>query len=510
MRKLKSVMVSKETPEFDDVQEHDLEQILFGCERSDDCWLDNFLAINEPLHLVRAWSEKAGVNDFESFRFSLSEAISRIDLMLQDQVNEILHSPRFQCIERGWVGVYYLCYQLSNQTHIPVKIKLVSATWDEISKDSLKAIEFDQTALFKLLYQNEYGMAGGEPFGLVIGDYQLRYDLRKNHFDRDLSVLSKIAQSAAASFSPFVMSVAPSVFGVDSFNELASIKNISAQFEQIEYARWRELRSQDDTKFLGFVAPDVLFRQPYKFDGSRPDSFEFNERIDNSDKDLLWGSGAYCFAAISIRAFQEYGWFTHMRGIKQGEYNQGVITAPIRNRTQLYGKNSRTRCPLNVKLSERQEQELSDCGFIPISPIPETDMIGMTSNVSLHEPEDYKEKHIATNAKLTSMLQYTLCVSRIAHYIKVMGRNKIGGYQDAPALEREFQAWLHQYTTASDEASEELRAKYPLNEAKISLRMKREMPGHYYSVIHLRPHFQLDQMVSSIKLITELSPEHLV
>lgn len=199
-----------------------------------------------------------------------------------------------------------------------------------------------------------------------------------------------------------------------------------------------------------------------------------------------------------------------MRGIKQGDYSQGIIVAPTRSKMRVNGKNDRERCPLNLKISERKEQELSECGFISISPIPETDMVGMTSNVSLYKPKQYAEKHISTNAKLTSMLQYTLCVSRVAHYLKVMGRDKIGGYQDAESLERDFQRWLHQYTTASDEASDELRAKYPLNEAKITVREKRETPGHYYSVIHLRPHFQLDQMVSSIKLITELSPEHMV
>ncbi len=498
------------TSDFFDEKEYEPDHKLFGFENQSSDWLNSFLNNDDSTHSALMWLEKAECKDLNSFRLSLMETINRIDSALQSQVNEILHHSSFQRLERSWIGAKYLCQQVSKQSDALVKIKVLSVTWNELSRDALKAIEFDQTALFKLLYQNEYGMAGGEPFGMVIGDYQLRYEPRKNYFDRDLSVLSKIAQSAAASFSPFIMSASPEVFGIDHFSELASTRNISAQFEQNEYARWQELRRNDDTKFLGLVAPKVLFRQPYKFDGSRRDHFEFNECITDSDKDLLWGNGAFCFAAISIRTFQEHGWFSHMRGIKQGEYNQGVIAAPIRNSTHLFGKNYRQRCPLDLKLSERQEQELSNCGFIPIAAVPETDMVGMTNNVSLYKPEEYKEKHVAINAKLTSMLQYTLCVSRIAHYIKVMGRDKIGGYQDAPALEREFQAWLHQYTTASDEASDELRAKYPLNEAKISLRMKREMPGHYYSVIHLRPHFQLDQMISSIKLITELSPEHLV
>lgn len=503
-------MVQIETHEIEDHTALDLEKIMLGSMDPNDSWLTKLLKINDSKHLAQNRLENITSSDIESIRFGVMEAISHIDVLLQSQVNEILHHPKFQHLERSWLGVKYLCQQVSKQSGALVKIKVLTATWDEVSKDALKAIEFDQTALFKLLYQNEYGMAGGEPFGIMVGDYQLRYDSRKHYFDRDLTVLSKISQSAAAAFSPFIMSASPELFGVNRFSELALTRNISAQFEQQEYVRWRELRNKDDTKFLGLVAPNVLFRQPYKFDGSRKDNFEFKERIKDSEQDLLWGNGAFCLAAVSIRVFQEHGWFTHMRGIKQGEYGQGVIAPPIRNHTTYYGNNSRERCPLDLKLSEQQEQELSNCGFIPLSPLPETDMVGMTNNVSLYKPEDYQDKHIATNARLTSMLQYTLCVCRIAHYIKVMGRDKVGGYQDASALEREFQVWLHQYTTASDEASDELRAKYPLHEAKINLRMKREMPGHYYSVIHLRPHFQLEQMVSSIKLITELSPEHMV
>ncbi len=476
----------------------------------DSPWLTRFNESSDLVEAARIWLEGTRSRDLDSFRHSVMNTINRIDELLESQLNEIIHHPEFQQLERGWIGVRYLCEQVDTRSSDSVKVKVLAATWNEVSKDALKAIEFDQSALFKLLYQNEYGMAGGEPFGVVVGDYQLRCDASKNYFDRDLSVLSKISQSAAAAFSPFIMSASPEMFGVDSFSQLSAIRDIAAQFEQADYAKWRSLRDNDDTKFIGLTAPNVLFRQPYKSDGSRNDQFDFQEHVYDSNRDLLWGSSAYCFAAVSIRAFQEHGWFTHMRGIKQGDYSQGIIVAPTRNKMRVNGKKHREKCPLTLKISERKEQELSECGFISISPVPETDMVGMTSNVSLYKPKQYAEKHISTNAKLTSMLQYTLCVSRVAHYLKVMGRDKIGGYQDAESLERDFQRWLHQYTTASDEASDELRAKYPLNEAKITVREKRETPGHYYSVIHLRPHFQLDQMVSSIKLITELSPEHLV
>ncbi|MGR5235985.1 type VI secretion system contractile sheath large subunit [Vibrio alfacsensis] len=481
-----------------------------GCAELDSHWITRFAESIDSTLSAQIWLEGAQCTSLDSFRHSLLSTINQIDQLLEMQLNEIIHHDTFQKLERGWIGLRYLCEQVEPQSSERVKIKLLSATWDEVSKDALKAIEFDQSALFKLLYQNEYGMPGGEPFGVVIGDYELRHDPVKNYFDRDLSVLSKVAQSAAAAFSPFIMSASPGVLGVNRFSELSSTSEVSAQFEQAEYEKWRSLRESEEAKFLGITAPNVLFRQPHEKDGSRAENFEFEEHIYDSEKDLLWGSAAFCFAAIAIRTFQEHGWFTHMRGIKQGDYTQGLILAPTRSRVQLNGKNTRDRSPLNLRVSERKEQELSECGFISLSPVPETDMVGMTSNVSLHKPKPYQERHITINAKLSSMLQYTLCVSRIAHYIKMMGRDKMGSYQDAAAIQRDFQHWLHQYTTASDEASDELRAKYPLNEAVISVKEKRDSPGHYYSVIHLRPHFQLDQMVSAIKLITELSPEHVV
>ncbi|CAH1572346.1 MULTISPECIES: type VI secretion system contractile sheath large subunit [Vibrio harveyi group] len=503
-------MANDMTLNFLDPSELKHEFSPLGCAELDSHWVTQFVESVDSIHSAKIWLEGTKSSTVDDFRYSVLMAIDQIDQILEEQLNEIIHHQVFQALEKSWLGVRYLCEQTASQSSEPVKIKVLSATWDEVSKDALKAIEFDQSALFKLLYQNEYGMPGGEPFGVVIGDYELRHDPAKNHFDRDLTVLSKVAQTAAAAFSPFILSAQPSVFGVNRFSELSSTTDIGAQFEQVEYIKWQKLRESEDAKFIGIAAPNVLFRLPYTRDGSRIEGFDFEEAINDSERELQWGSAAFCFAAIAIRTYQEHGWFTHMRGVKQGDYTQGTILAPTRSSVHFTSKNTRDRSPLNLKVSERKEKEISDCGFITMSPVAETYMVGMTSSVSIYKPRQFEEQHITMNAKLTSMLQYTLCVSRIAHYIKVMGRDKIGGYQDADSIQRDFQKWLHQYTTASDEASDELRAKYPLNEANISVKEKRDSPGHYYSVVHLRPHFQLDQMVSAVKLITELSPEQVV
>lgn len=473
-------------------------------------WIDRFLDTQDINQAARYWVEFAGIKDREEFVHSILSTIEQIDAQLNQQLDEILHCKTLQDLESTWRGLHYLVEQKDRNAEEQVKIKVLACTWDELAKDATRAIEFDQSALFKLVYQNEYSMPGGEPFGLLVGDYYLGQSLGRNALDRDVSILAKLAQSAAAAFSPLIMSVKPGVFGTDHFADIASIGNIYTQFEQNEYMSWRRLRETDDVRFVGLTMPNVLYRQPYRSDGSRGDRFVYNERIRDSHQDLLWGNASFCFAAVIMRAFQEYGWFTHIRGHKTGDYSQGIIQPPSMSQVSLPGKGQRFKAPLNLKVTERREQELSDCGFIPLSPVAETPFISFTSNISLHKAQSFSAKGANVNARLSSMLQYTLCVSRIAHYIKVMGRDRIGSYQDAQSIERDFQTWLHKYTTASDEASDELRAKYPLNEARIKVTEKLGSPGNYYSVIHLRPHFQLDQMVSSIKLITELSPEHIL
>ncbi|MCG3726262.1 type VI secretion system contractile sheath large subunit [Vibrio cincinnatiensis] len=473
-------------------------------------WIERFLDTQDLSQAIQYWVEFAGIKSKEEFFHSILSTIEQIDAQLNQQLDDILHHSVIQRLESTWRGLRYLVEQKDSNAEELVKIKILTCTWDELVKDATRAIEFDQSALFKLIYQNEYSMPGGEPFGLLVGDYYLGQSPERNAVDRDIRTLGKMAQSAAAAFSPFIMSVSPSVFGTDHFSDIASIGNIYTQFEQSEYLNWRKLRESDDVRFIGLTMPNVLYRQPYCSDGSRSDQFVYNERIRDSNRDLLWGNASFCFAAVIMRAFQENGWFTHIRGHKTGDYSQGIIQPPSSCRVHLPGKGQRYKAPLNLKVTERREQELSDCGFIPLSPVAETQFISFTSNISLHQSRLFSEKGANVNARLSSMLQYTLCVSRIAHYIKVMGRDRVGSYQDAQSIERDFQAWLHKYTTASDEASDELRAKYPLNEARIRVTEKLGSPGNYYSVIHLRPHFQLDQMVSSIKLITELSPEHIL
>lgn len=448
----------------------------------------------------------------------LLKAINDIDSQLEKQLNAIIHHDVFQSLEASWRSLHYLIEQKElNDKEQKVKIKVLDCSWQTLSKDINKAIEFDQSEFFKLIYNNEYDMSGGEPFGVLIGDYQIRHTpsyskntsskhTKERTVTNDIDVLKDITRAAAAAFSPFITSVHPSFFGADDFADLATFIDFTKTFNQVEYSKWNSLREMDDARFLGLTLPYVLMRAPYKNDGSRSEGFKFKESIKNPQQDHLWGNAAYAFAGVLLRAFTESGWFGQIRGLQPGQKKKGLVCdIPVcQYETDLYQK--RSKPSVNLLVGDKAEKVLSDQGFIPLSSVPGSDYLVFYSNASVQKPQEFESLSASVNAKLSSMLQYILCVSRFAHYIKVLGREKVGSYNSAQLCERDIQTWLHQYTTASDSASDEVRSKYPLHSAQVKVKEMQGKSGHYYSIIQLQPHFQLDQMVSSIKLVTELTP----
>ena len=324
----------------------------------------------------------------------------------------------------------------------------------------------------------------------------------------DIDILKDISRTAAAAFAPFITSAHPSFFGADNFSDLASHLDFSHTFNQIEYTKWNSLRGMDDARFLGLTLPYILMRAPYKNDGSCNAAFQFSEVIKDPQKDHLWGNASFAFAGVLIRAFSESAWFGQIRGLQPGKKNKGLVCdLPVcQYETDLY--RGRSKPSVNLLIGDRAEKTLSDNGFIPLSAVPGSEHLVFYSNSSTQKPHEYDSLAATVNAKLSSMLQYILCVSRFAHYIKVLGREKIATFKNAEICERELQKWLYQYTTASDSASDAVRSRYPLQSAQVQVKEIRGKPGHYYSTIQLQPHFQLDQMVSSIKLVTELTPKN--
>ncbi|WP_432455105.1 MULTISPECIES: type VI secretion system contractile sheath large subunit [unclassified Agarivorans] len=475
--------------------------------------VDQFLATEDAYLALRIWLEKDNQQleswSAERLRPILLRAIRDIDERLNNQVNAIIHHPHFQQLEASWRGLEYLTAQIGPQEHsLVTKVKLISISWQELCRDVSRAIEFDQSELFKQIYSNEFNMPGGEPFGMLVGDYRVSHKARNGIAINDLEALRAISLTAAAAFAPFVTGADPSMLGVDYFSELASVRDIAAQFSQDEYLLWRKLRSQEDSRFLGIAAPNILMREPYQQDGRRQEGFMFVEQVNDPERDYLWGNAAYGVASVAVRAFRESGWFSQIRGLQPGQYKHGLVFDLPGSDFKLSRHIRSAKPPVNLQVGDRLEKQLSDSGFIPVSTVPHTEHLVLYSNASVNLPKHYDSMAVAVNARLSSMLQYVLCVSRFAHYLKIIGRDRVGRFDSAHLIERDLQRWLHRYTTASDEASDEIRARYPLNEASIQVKEQRGKPGHYYSIIHLRPHFQLDQMVSSIRLITELSPSY--
>ncbi|QLE86824.1 type VI secretion system contractile sheath large subunit [Shewanella sp. Scap07] len=475
--------------------------------------VERFLRETDTTKSLLLWLENSGASlqglDKHHVYPLLLKAVNEIDRKLEKQLNAIIHHPSLQQLEASWRGVLYLVEQKERCDKADkVKVKLLDCSWRTLCKDINKAIEFDQSEFFKLVYNNEFDMSGGEPFGAIVGDYMIGNRQQSGQSINDIEVLKEISRTAAAAFSPFIASVSPTFFGADDFSDLAYSTDYSDTFEQLEYIKWHALRAMDDARFIGLTLPQILMRPPYKIDGLRSEGFKFKEHIDDPQRHHLWGSAAYAFAGVLIRAFSDSGWFGQIRGMQPGQKKKGLVCdLPVcQYETDLYRQ--RAKPSVNLLVSDSAEKSLSDQGFIPLSPIPGCEHLVFYSNASVQKPQSYERLEDNINAKLSAMLQYILCVSRFAHYIKVLGRDKIGSSSSAEQCQAELQKWLHQYTTASESATDEVRSKYPLRSAQVQVKEMRGKPGHFYSIIQLQPHFQLDQMVSSIKLVTELTPRN--
>jgi len=474
---------------------------------------DRFLREKDDFKALLIWLENVNYNkesyNKESVKAILLKAIIELDSAIERQINKVIHHDEFQALEAAWRGLLYTTEQKNNfDKHKKVKIKVLNCNWSALSKDLNRAIEFDQSDFYRLVYSNEYDTSGGEPFGIIIGNYQIGSNVNRSFNNHDIETLKIIARISSAAFTPFITSLSPQFFGVDHYSHLSNAIDITLHFEQPEFTQWRSLRKMEESRFLGLTLPNILLRSPYLDDGTRQQSFKFKEKIDEPETDCLWGNAAFAFSGIVMRAFCESGWFGQIRGMNAARKDKGVVCdLPIsRYETEIYHDNNKPS--INLQVGDRLEKELSDNGFIPLSAIKHTDHLVFFSNSSVQKQSNYNSKSANVNAKLSSMLQYVLCVSRFAHYIKLLGREKIGSFQTADACQREINNWLHQYTTATESASDEINSRAPLRSANIKVKAIPGKPGHYYSIIQLQPHFQLDQMISTIKLVTELAPKN--
>ncbi len=426
----------------------------------------------------------------------LNADLAHIDELLSRQVNAILHHPQFQKLEASWRGLRYLVESVPEEAR--VKVRLLNVTWQELDDDLNGAIDFDQSETFRKIYGEGLDMPGADPFGLWLGDYEIAHKPAAQ-----VRTLAHVSEVAAAAFAPFVAAAHPSLLGFSDFAELHKPRSLAdylaATFQDHEYAKWNELRKKEDARFVGLTVPRVLMRPPYADDGSRVDGFRFREDVAGPDQsNYLWGNAAYAFAAVVVRAFARSGWLARIRGVPENGDGGGLVTglpAPCfdTDRPGLV-----PRCPTEVIVTDEQEGELEDVGLIPLCHLHDTDRAAFFGNPSLQVPEVYDRPEATAGARLSAMLQYILCASRFAHYLKVIGRERVGLFADAGGLERYLSDWLRGYTNKGGG-----NERFPLQEAGAEVT---QQGGHFYCALRLRPHFQLDQVAAAVNLRTELGP----
>jgi type VI secretion system protein ImpD len=452
------------------------------------------------LETLRASGGASAVRQF------MARDIAAIDALLGEQIDAILHHPDFKRLEASWRGVEFLLDEVESDEK--VRVRLFNATWPELSRDFDRAIEFDQSTLFAKVYSEEYGMPGGLPYGLLLCDYAVRHRYASGHPQPtdDVGTLTGLAQVAAASFAPTVVSAAPELFGVSTFADLSHMQKLDSGFRLAEYQRWRRLQEQEESRFLGVLLPRILMREKYGDSHSREDGFRYVEGGGDIDS-WLWGNAVYALGAVAIRSFRDWGWFADMRGAYVDRDEAGIVTGLPSPDFSTREKVAYRR-PLEVELTDRKQKALDELGFIAMSPCAFTRSVVFLGMQSLHVPGDVRDAVTGANNRLSSMLQYVLCVSRFAHYAKVMARDRVGAFTTAAELETKLNDWLRNYMLGNPDAGVELKARHPLSGGRIEVKEIPGRPGVMSCVMHIQPHFQFDHMVTGLRLRTEMQAAH--
>ncbi|WP_239923641.1 type VI secretion system contractile sheath large subunit [Agaribacterium haliotis] len=466
-----------------------------------------FLAETDTVQALCTWLlehySASSITSKNDIRARVMQSIAAIDSLISEQLNEIIHHPRLQKLEASWRGLWYLAEQIEGTRNI--KLKLLDISWAEVSRDISRALEFDQSQLFQKIYSEEYGHAGGEPYGVIIGDYEISHKPDSDYPFDDVSTLEGLAQIAAASFAPFIASASPKLFGLDDHSGLGQPLNFKNIFSQQEYIRWNALRDKADSRFIGLTLPRMLMRRPYRKQGGSYKGVFFKEKLGDAERNFyLWGNACYAFASILIREFNNVGWFGHIRGVPRNQLGGGLLNELcidyLSDSDMLISKPA-----TDVIITDHVEKELSDQGFVPLSHCYDTEFAAFYNNQSIQRAKSYQDHSSHINARLSSMLQHVLCGSRIAHYIKVMIRDKLGSFVSAMECEDYLRKWLFKYTTGREDLDWEEQARFPLRQAAVQVREHPEKAGAYTCVISIVPHYQIDQMVSELELVTELA-----
>ncbi|MGN6779592.1 type VI secretion system contractile sheath large subunit [Rhizobium sp.] len=428
---------------------------------------------------------------------TLNKAIAELDRKISRQLAAIMQSPEFAKLEGSWRGLQYLVK--NSETSVNLKIRVLNASKRDVSKDLAKAVEFDQSRLFKSIYEDEFGTPGGEPMGALIGDYEF-----DNSFD-DVQTLQSISSIAAAAFAPFISAASPRMFGFDDYRELARPRDLEKIFETVEYAKWRSLRESEDSRFVTLALPRVLVRMPYGPKTNPIDDFAFDETDHSKTGELdhnayCWMNAAYVMGTRLTDAFAQSGWCTAIRGAENGGK---VENLPMHIVSSDDGDLD-LKCPTEVGITDRRDAELGKLGFLPLCHYKNTDYAVFFGAQTTHKPKLYDKPEATANAAVSARLPYMMATSRFAHYLKVMGRDKIGSFMEAQDCENWLNRWIANYVNANDDAGEESRAKYPLRDAKVTVQEVPGKPGSYNAVAWMRPWLQMEELTTSLRMVARI------
>ncbi|PPD21477.1 MAG: type VI secretion system contractile sheath large subunit [Methylomonas sp.] len=425
---------------------------------------------------------------------TIDARIAQLDQLISRQLNEILHAPEFQKLESSWTGLNYLVKNTSSSQNL--KIKMINIAKKDLVKDFQVALDFDQSVMFKKIYEEEFGTFGGSPFGALIGDYEITRQ------PSDMYLIEQMSHIAAAAHAPFITSASPELFGLETFSDLGKPRDLSKIFDTLEYAKWRTFRESEDSRYVGITLPRFLGRLPYDpKDGMTVEGFNFVEDVDGSNHDkYLWCNAAYAFGSKLTKAFEDFGWCAAIRGVEGGGLVEDLPTHTFKTDEG----DVALKCPTEIAITDRREKELSDLGFISLVHCKDTDYAAFFGAQSAQKAKKYNTDAANANAVLSTQLQYIFAVSRIAHYMKAIMRDKVGSFVAASNVEDFLNRWLTQYVLLDDNATQEQKAQFPLREATVQVSEVSGKPGVYRAVSFLRPHFQLDELSVSLRLVAEL------
>jgi type VI secretion system protein ImpC len=427
---------------------------------------------------------------------SINAIVAEIDRKLAEQVNLIIHNAQFQALESSWRGLHYLIN--NTETDEMLKIKVFNISKKELGKTlkKFKGTAWDQSPIFKKVYETEYGQLGGEPYGCLVGDYFF------DHSAPDVELLSGMAQIAAAAHAPFIAAASPATMQMDSWGELANPRDLTKIFQTPEYAAWRSMRESDDSKYVGLAMPRFLARMPYGAKTNPVEEFEFEEDTAGADSSkYTWSNAAYAMAVNINRAFKLYGWCSRIRGVESGGAVEGL---PVHTFPSDDGGVD-MKCPTEIAISDRREAELAKNGFMPLIHRKNSDVAAFIGAQSLNKPAEYDDPDATANANLAARLPYMFACCRFAHYLKCIVRDKIGSFKERADMERWLSNWILNYVDGDPaNSSEETKARKPLAAAEVVVEEVEGNPGYYSSKFFLRPHYQLEGLTVSLRLVSKL------